>query len=189
MKTGLLLVDIQNDYFPGGKMELAGMTEAALKARELLELFRKLHLPTYHIQHVAAREGAPFFIPHTPGVELHEGIRPLPGETVIQKHFPNSFRETSLLESLQAAGVEEVVICGAMSHMCIDATTRAAADYGFRCLVVHDACATRDLRFEDRLIPAEQVHGAFMAALSPLYARVLSLAEFIQVLELRGHHN
>jgi nicotinamidase-related amidase len=93
------------------------------------------------------------------------------------------------LERLQAAEVEEVVICGAMSHMCIDATTRAAADLGFRCLVVHDACATKDLRFEGRLIPAPQVHAAFMAALSPLYARVLSLAEFIQVLELRGHHN
>ena len=189
MKTGLLLVDIQNDYFPGGKMELQGMTEAALKARELLGFFRKLQLPTYHIQHMAVREGAPFFIPRTPGVELHESIRPLPGETVIQKHFPNSFRETGLLESLQGAGVEEVVICGAMSHMCIDAITRAAADYGFPCLVVHDACATRELAFQGTVIPAAQVHGAFMAALSPLYARVLSLEEFIQVLELRGHHN
>jgi nicotinamidase-related amidase len=114
-------------------------------------------------------------------------LSPLPGETVIQKHFPNSFRETGLLERLQDAGVEEVVICGAMSHMCIDATTRAAADYGFPCLVVHDACATRELAFQGTDIPAAQVHGAFMAALSFLYARVLSLEEFLAAAGDLGH--
>ena len=66
-----------------------------------------------------------------------------------------------------------------MSHMCIDATTRAAADLGFSCTVIHDACATRDLVFGETVIPAAQVHGAFMAALAPIYARVVSLEEFL----------
>ena len=65
-----------------------------------------------------------------------------------------------------------------MSHMCIDATTRAAVDFGFPCTVIHDACATRDLVFGGLTIPAAQVHGAFMAALAP-YARVLSLEEYL----------
>lgn len=180
MNQALLLVDLQNDYFPGGKMELVGINEAAAQAQALLAEFRRRHWPTYHIQHVSLRPGAPFFLPGTPGVEIQALIAPLPGETVIEKHFPNSFRDTGLQERLAAAQVQDLVICGAMSHMCIDATTRAAVDLGFTCTVIHDACASRDLTFGDLVIPAAFVHGAFMAALSTLYARVLSLAEFLQ---------
>jgi nicotinamidase-related amidase len=180
MKTALLLVDIQNDYFPGGAMELAGMDEAAATAGRLLTACRGRNFPIFHMQHLALRPGASFFLPGSVGAEIHPHVQPLPGEIVLQKHFPNSFRETDLLELLQKAGIEELVIGGAMSHMCIDATTRAAADLGFRCLVVHDACASRDLVFGGTVIPAAQVHGAFMAALSPLYARVLSLEELLQ---------
>ena len=112
-------------------------------------------------------------------MEIHESLRPLPGEAVVRKHYPNAFRDTGLLEVLQGAGVEEVIICGAMSHMCIDATTRAAFDFGFTCTVIHDACATRDLAFQGRTIPAAQVHGAFMAALGMRYAQVTSLQDFL----------
>jgi nicotinamidase-related amidase len=179
MKQALLLVDIQNDYFPGGRMELVGMEAAAAQAQRLLTAFRQRQWPTYHIQHVSLRKGAPFFLPKTSGVEFHASIAPRPGETVIEKHFPNSFRETGLKEILEVAGIEEIVICGAMSHMCIDATTRAAADLGFACTVIHNACASRDLVFGEMVIPAAQVHGAFMAALGSYYAKVISLEEFL----------
>jgi len=182
MNQALLLVDLQNDYFPGGKLELVGINQAAVRAQTLLAEFRHRQWPTYHIQHVSVRQGATFFLPGTPGVGIHELIAPLPGETVFEKQFPNSFRDTALKEMLAAAQVQELVICGAMSHMCIDATTRAGADLGFDCTVIHDACATRDLRFGDTLIPAGQVHGAFMAALAAFYARVLSLEEFLRSL-------
>ncbi|MCX5893908.1 MAG: cysteine hydrolase family protein, partial [Deltaproteobacteria bacterium] len=131
MNQALLLVDLQNDYFPGGKMELVGINEAVIQAQALLAEFRRRHWPTYHIQHVSLRAGAPFFVPGTPGVEIQTLIAPLPGETVLEKHFPNSFRDTGLQEKLAAAQVQELVICGAMSHMCIDATTQAAVDLGF----------------------------------------------------------
>jgi nicotinamidase-related amidase len=182
MNQALLLVDLQNDYFPGGKLELVGINQAAAQAQTLLAEFRRRQWPTYHIQHVSVRQGATFFLPGTPGVEIHELIAPLPGETVFEKQFPNSFRDTALKEMLAAAQVQELVICGAMSHMCIDATTRAGADLGFACTVIHDACATRDLRFGDLLISAAQVHGAFMAALAAFYARVVSLEEFLRSL-------
>jgi nicotinamidase-related amidase len=180
MKRGLLLVDVQNDYFPGGKVELAGMTEASLKAGRLLAYFREKGLPTCHIQHLSTGPKAGFFVPDTEGAKIHENVMPLPDDLVIQKRYPNSFRETSLLDELKKAGVEEVVICGAMSHMCIDATTRAAADLGFSCIVVHDACATMGLSFDGKAISADQVHGAFMAALGFAYARVMSLEEFLK---------
>jgi nicotinamidase-related amidase len=179
MTTALILVDIQNDYFPGGRMELVKIQEASANAKELLSIFREKHRPTFHIQHVAASSKAPFFRPDTTGIDFHDSIEPLPEETIIQKHYPNSFRETVLEEALKKLDIDQVVICGAMSHMCIDATTRAASDLGFGCTVVHDACATRDLEFGGKTIPAEEVHGAFMAALGWGYARVMSLKDFL----------
>ena len=178
MNTGLILVDIQNDYFAGGRMELVGMEAAGEKAGQLLTFFRDKRWPTFHIQHISDREGASFFLPDTKGAEIHAAVSPRPEDPVIQKHYPNSFRETQLLDTLKSTGVESVVICGAMSHMCIDATTRAAFDLGFKCMVIQDACATRNLEFGGKTIAAEQVHGSFMAALGSAYAGVLTLEEF-----------
>jgi len=178
MKTGLILVDIQNDYFAGGRMELVGMDAAGEKAGQLLTLFRDNGWPTFHIQHISNYEGATFFLPGTKGAEIHSAVKPRSDESVIEKHYPNSFRETALLNALKSAGVENIVICGAMSHMCIDATTRAAADLGFGCTVIHDACATRNLDFAKKKILAQDVHASFMAALGSAYAKVLSNQEF-----------
>jgi nicotinamidase-related amidase len=179
MSTGLILVDIQNDYFAGGRMELVGMDAAGEKAGQLLTFFRDNRWPTFHIRHISSYEGATFFLPDTKGAEIHSAVKPHPDESVIKKHYPNSFRGTPLLDALKSAGVENVVICGAMSHMCIDATTRAAADFGFGCTVVHDACATRNLDFEKKKILAQDVHASFMAALGSAYAKVVTHKEFI----------
>jgi nicotinamidase-related amidase len=183
MSDGLVLVDIQNDYFEGGKMALEGSREAAQTAERLLSLFRKNGIHVVHIQHVSAHAGATFFIPNTPGVEIHAAVKPLETETVIQKHFPNSFRETGLLAHLQQKGVRRLVIAGMMTHMCVDATTRAAADLGFQCLIAQDGCATRSLKFQERVIPAEDVHGAFLAALNGAYGRVMSVDQIIKEIE------
>jgi len=179
MNTGLILVDIQKDYFPGGAVELVGVTEASAKAAELLSFFRQHQWPTFHVQHISAGKKAGFFVSGTEGAKIHESVTPMSDDIIVQKHYPNSFRETDLLEKLKSTGTEQVVICGAMSHMCIDATTRAASDLGFRCVVIHDACATRDLEFKGKNIPAAEVHGSFMAALAWGYAQVLSLEEFL----------
>ena len=179
MSTGLILVDIQNDYFAGERMELEGMEAAGEKAGQLLAFFRDNRWPTFHIQHISNYEGATFFLPDTKGAEIHSAVKPRPDESVVQKHYPNSFRETALLDALKNDGVERVVICGAMSHMCIDATTRAAADFGFGCTVVHDACATRNLDFGKKKILARDVHASFMAALGSAYAKVVTHKEFI----------
>ena len=181
MKSGLILVDIQNDYFEGGRMELVGMDAAAEKASRLLAYFRENQMPTFHIQHISTREGATFFLPNTLGVEIHSSIEPSPDEVVIQKNFPNSFRETALFDTLKSSQVDKVVICGAMSHMCIDATTRAATDLGFQCTLIHDGCATRDLDFGTQKVLAEDVHASFMAALSAAYAKVISCNEYISL--------
>lgn len=182
MKTGLVLVDIQNDYFPGGRMELVGVEDAARHARELLESFREKGQPTFHIQHIFTDPDAPFFVAGTDGVEIHASVAPRQDDLVIQKHHPNGFLETGLLDELRKAQAERVVICGAMSHMCIDATTRAASDCGLNCVVAHDACATRDLEFEGRTVPAGEVHASFMSALGWAYAKVVPTSEALSLL-------
>jgi nicotinamidase-related amidase len=179
MATGLLLVDLQNDYFPGGKMELDRTEQAGLNAGKLLSAFRAKGRPVFHVRHLSVQPGATFFIPETDGSYIHACVQPLPGEIVVEKNFPNSFRETGLEGIIREGQVSDLVICGAMSHMCIDATTRAAADLGFTCTVIHDACATKSLEFAGRTIPAPDVHGAFMAALGAAYAQVVSLDEFL----------
>ncbi len=179
MNEGLLLIDLQNDYFPGGKMELAGIEKAVMNATRLLKAFRKERLPVFHIQHISNRPGAGFFLAGTDGITINPAVAPLEEETVVTKNFPNSFRDTELLEMLKKSDINSLCICGAMSHMCIDATTRAAFDWGFSCRVAEDACATRDLNFRGRTIAAADVHAAFMAALSLTYAKIVTTDEMI----------
>ena len=186
MKTALLLIDIQNDYFPGGKMELVGSIQAAAATARLLAAFRKQCWPVYHIRHISTRPDATFFLPGTAGSEIYSGVSPLPGEPVMVKQFPNSFRETDLLERLRDDGVDTLLICGMMSHMCVDATVRAAFDFGFSCIVIHDACATRQLTFDGVSVPAAQVQASFMAALGAVYAQVKSVAEVLENMASSG---
>jgi nicotinamidase-related amidase len=167
-------VDIQNDYFPGGRYPLDGPDRAAERAAHLLSGFRERGEPVVHVQHVWDGDDAAFFSPGTPGVEIHEAVRPLDGEPVVQKAHPNSFLETDLEQRLRGAGVSDLVVAGMMTSMCVDATVRAASDMGFSCTVVHDACAAPDLEFGGQQIPAASVHAAFLAALGSSYAEVKS---------------
>jgi nicotinamidase-related amidase len=170
---GLVIVDIQKDYFPGGGHPLVGPEAAAERAARLLAGFRSAGDPVFHMRHVWDEEDATFMRPGTPGVEIHETVAPLDGESVISKEYPNSFRETPLEAILRDAGVDEVVVCGMMTSMCVDATVRAAVDLGFEATVAHDACATCDLEFEGQVVPAASVHAAFLAALAEDYASVV----------------
>ncbi len=185
MSVGLIVIDIQNDYFQNGKMELEGSEDAGQAAGRLLNFCREYKLPVFHIQHIAIRPGATFFLPNSAGVEIHRSVKPLDEETVIQKHFPNSFRETGLLQHLQRKNIQQLVVAGMMTHMCVDATTRAATDYGYECLVAHDACATRSLKFGDRVVSALDVHTSFLAALNGAYGKVMSVDEILA--ELNKH--
>jgi nicotinamidase-related amidase len=179
MNNCLILIDLQNDYFPGGMMELVGIQAAAANAQILLNEFRKSKTPIIHIQHISSRPGATFFLPETDGARINQMVVPQENEIVVVKHYPNSFRETALSEILRNQNINNLLICGAMSHMCIDATTRAAFDLGFNCIVAEDSCATKDLSFKNKIIKAAEVHASFMAALSTPYAKVISTKEII----------
>jgi nicotinamidase-related amidase len=175
----LLIVDIQNDYFEGGTNPLVGSLEASIEAKRLLAWFRLKKKPVIHVQHIASRPGATFFVPRTKGAEIHSNVKPLVTEKIVVKHFPNSFRETGLHEYLQEEQITHLVICGMMTHMCVDSTTRAAKDLGYTCTLVSDACATKNLQINGNEILASDVQPSFLAALSYFYAEVKTTNEFI----------
>ena len=180
--TALLIIDIQNDYFPGGKMELERAAAAAARARQALDKFRKLGRPVIHVQHLSARPSATFFIPGTEGAEIHPLVTPAEGEAVVQKTYPNSFRDTDLKARLEKGGIKKLAVAGMMTHMCVDASVRQAFDLGFGCTVLSDACATRAQTHEAQEIPAVQVHGAFLAALRGVYAEVMPTEDFLKTI-------
>jgi len=175
--SALLIIDIQNDYFPGGAMALEGPDAAAEKAARALKSFRDQQMPVIHVRHSSIRPGSTFFLPGTKGAEIHTSVTPKSGETVIEKNFPNSFRGTALQKRLEELAVRELVIAGMMTHMCVDATVRHAADHGYKVTLLGDACATRAQSFAGESVPARQVHAAFLAALNGFYAKVIRADE------------
>jgi nicotinamidase-related amidase len=178
-KQALIVVDIQNDYFPQGKWPLVGADAAADNAARLIEAFRQAGNSVVHIRHEFTSDDAPFFTPGSEGAQLHPKVLNHADEPVVLKHFVNSFRETELQALLEQHGVEQLVVVGSMSHMCVDGVVRAAADLGYGVTVIHDACATLDLEFNGVVVPAAHVHAAFMSALGFAYASVVSTEQFL----------
>jgi nicotinamidase-related amidase len=169
----LLIIDIQNFYFKDGRLPLVGSIAASLKGKTLLEAFRAKLLPVIHVAHMPREK------PETPDPQyaIHENVAPLPGETVVVKHWANAFRETDLSDRLRKLGIKTLVICGMQTHMCVEAATRFAADAGFRVILAEDACATRDLTYKNTTVKAADVQAAVLAALSGTYARIATADE------------
>jgi nicotinamidase-related amidase len=177
MADVLVVIDIQNEYFPGGALTLPDAAGAAGRAAEAIEAARGAGVPVVHIRHEEP-ESDQFFVPGSRGAETNAAVAPAEGEPVIVKHYPNSFLETDLAERLERSGASRVAFCGMMTSMCVDATVRAAADIGLKPVLIDDACAAPDLEHRGRRVPAEEVHAAFCAALGDEIATVLGTADF-----------
>ncbi len=167
-KTALLIIDVQNFYFPKGASALVNPEAASLNCKKLLKKFRDEHKLVIHVWHKAKT-----------GAEIHESVKPIKGEKVIGKVEVNCFKGTDLLKYLKEHQIIRLVICGMMTHMCVEAATRAGHDYGFECIVVHDACATRALKFKDKTVSAEDVHYSTLSSLS-FYAKVIDTQTFLK---------
>ena len=163
----LLIIDIQNFYFPGGKSALVEPEKAAANAALLLADFRKKNMLVIHIRHNSE-----------PGGKINDIVKPLPSEKIISKDAVNCFVGTDLLEFLKTSKTDTLVICGMQTHMCVEAATRAGSDFGFKCILIHDACATKDLKFGDKVIKAEDVHYSTLSTLKN-YAMVKSTSEYL----------
>jgi nicotinamidase-related amidase len=164
----LLIIDIQDFYFPGGKSALVEPEKAAANAALLLADFRSRKLLVIHVRHNAE-----------PGGKINDIVKPLMAEKIVSKDEVNCFLRTDLLDYLKTNKIDTLVICGMQTHMCVEAATRAASDYGFKCILVHDACATKDLKFGDKIIKAEDVHYSTLSTLKN-YSTVESTKEYLK---------
>jgi nicotinamidase-related amidase len=164
----LLIIDIQDFYFPGGKSELVDPGKAAVNAALLLDSFRKHKQLVIHVRHNSESGG-----------KINDIVKPLPAEKIISKDAVNCFAGTDLLDFLKKNRIDTLVICGMQTHMCVEAATRAASDFGFKCLLIHDACATRDLTFGDKVIKSQDVHYSTLSTLKN-YAQVESTSEYLK---------
>jgi len=167
-KTALLIVDIQDFYFPGDGPGLVNAEGAALKAKEILEIFREKKQLVVHVRHKASR-----------GFEINKNVEPLSTEKVITKTEVNSFKGTDLLEYLKKNDISRLIIIGMQTQMCVEAAVRAGHDLGFECVLIQDACATRDLKFADKIVKAEDVQtGTLATFIDGGYAKVIDFAKF-----------
>jgi len=188
MKKALLIIDIQAEYFPSGKVPLHDPEGAARNAARVLAECRERGLPVIHIRHTMPVErGVPFLLEGTPGHEIHPSVRPTEGEPVVTKQFPNAFRETKLLPLLRSLEVNQLIVCGMMTHMCVDFTVKHAFDQGFAVTVVADATATCALPLGEKIIAADVVRDANLAALHGIVANVVTTQQLVD--ELRNSAN
>jgi nicotinamidase-related amidase len=181
MKKALVIIDVQNDYFEDGKMPLHLPEKALAKINKLEESFTAKKLPIIYIQHIKEQGTADFFARGTKGVLLHENLKTNHSCIIIEKQFPNSFIETNLKETLDSLDVQQVIITGMMTHMCIDSTTRASKELGYEPIVISDATATKALTFEDHEIRAEDVQRSFLSALES-FSTVMKTSAYLNTI-------
>ena len=179
MKRGLVVVDLQNEYLPTGKLPLIGIEAAVANADRVISHARNSGIPVFHIRHESDDESAALFAKGSSGAQIQQAVAPDDQEPVIVKKHINAFRETDLKQQLDAFNVQDIVVIGAMSHMCIDAVVRAAADMGYPVTVLHDACATLELTFRGVTVPAAHAHAAMMAAFEFGYGTVQSVDDYL----------
>ena len=173
MKQALLIIDVQNDYFVGGKKPLFEPEKALTSIINWQTEFRQKQLPIFYIQHIKQDKNADFFAKDSDGAKLHGQLLPMQeNECLITKSFPNSFWKTDLQQKLQQQNVEQLVIVGMMTHMCIDSTVRHAAELGYQPIVIANGCATSDLVLFDHVVSAKDVQTAFLASLTN-FAKVM----------------
>lgn len=178
MKKALLVIDVQNDYFKDGKMELVNPDLALEKINMLEEHFIQNNLPIIYIKHINP-ESSNFFHKNTIGVELHPKLKIQDTSFIVEKNFPNSFLGTNLQTLLKKYEIEQLVVTGMMTHMCIDSSTRAAKELGYQTILIADATATRNLQYDNKIIKAIDVQAVFLSALSS-FARIQNTKDFLK---------
>lgn len=175
--AALIMIDCQNTYTQG-VMKLSGMNEALEEAEKLLKIAREKRVPIFHIRHDGG-EGSPYDINAEIGAFI-EQVAPQSGEPVITKHYPNSFVQTDLDAQLKAQGVEQIILAGFMTHMCVNSTAHGAFNLGYMPTVVASATATRSLTGANgQIISTADVQASAIASTRDLYAAIADKVEAI----------
>ncbi|NJD25543.1 MAG: cysteine hydrolase [Betaproteobacteria bacterium] len=144
-KPALVVIDLQNDYFPDGKFPLWNADGVLACVEAAIASAHASGIPVVIVQHVAdpARGIAPFFNDGTPGVAVHPGIlAAAPDAPVVVKRFADSFHNTTLEQVLSGLGVDELLLCGMMTQNCVTHTALSKGAEKYRITVLTDCCTT-----------------------------------------------
>lgn len=147
MKKALLVIDLQNDYFPGGKFPLWNTEATLANIERAIAAAREKDIPVIHIQHIAdpAMGIAPFFNEGTEGAEIHPRIlEAAPDAPVVVKRFADGFVETDLEKTLSELGVTDLLICGMMTQNCVTHTAISTSAEKYNVSILTDCCTTVD---------------------------------------------
>lgn len=145
MSKALLVIDLQNDYFPGGKFPLWNTDAVLTNVERAIEKANARCIPVVHVQHIAnSKMGiAPFFNEGTPGADIHPRVLAAAATApVVVKEFADGFEKTTLEETLTGLGVTELLVCGMMTQNCVTHTAISKAADKYAVTVLPDCCTT-----------------------------------------------
>ncbi|HQQ83643.1 MAG TPA: cysteine hydrolase family protein [Cyclobacteriaceae bacterium] len=182
-RPALLLVDIQKGFdnleYWGGHRNNPYAEE---RASQLLEHWRLLNLPIFHIQHCSTIPTS-MLHPSNPGNEIKDIVKPLEHETVIWKNVNSAFIGTNLRERLDDDNITRLVVVGMTTDHCISTTVRMAGNFGYDTLLVSDATATFDrISPHGQLFPASLIHETALTSLHGEFATVVTTNDVVKSL-------
>jgi len=181
MTRALLVIDVQMEYFSGA-LPVTHPPDSLPRILAAMDAAVERGVPVAVIQHQAATPESPVFAPGGPGVELHPQVAARPRNVLISKHLPGSFTGTELGPWLAELGADTVTICGYMTQMCCDTTSRQAFHRGLAVEFLSDATGTLDLANSAGRVTAEELHRAILVTQAARFAKVLFTQEWINSL-------
>ena len=152
----LLVIDLQNDYFPEGKFPLWDTEATLINIETAIAKASAQGIHIIHIQHIA-NGASPFFNNGTDGVKIHPRIlAAAPDAHVVIKAHADSFFETSLESTLSQLGVTALFICGMMTQNCVTHTAISKSAEKYTVSILADCCTTTN----------EAIHRFALSAIS-----------------------
>lgn len=165
----LIIVDAQKEYTEG-LLPLVGINDSINALAKFLNKLRNLNVPVIHVVQVGVQNGN-ICNPNKSFIEIIDKVKPINGEYIIEKKLPSAFKGTDLQEILEKIEKKDLIIAGYMTHMCLNSTVRDATELGYRCTVVEELTATRDLPDGNGgAIPAEIVKSVHLRGLADRFA-------------------
>lgn len=180
VKTALLVIDFQNEYF-NGRMPIPDGRQALTNAKRLISHADAAGIAVYHVQHVTPAD-SPIFAENSATSAFHADLQPAAHHSVVQKSSVSVFPTTDIDERLKKAGIDTLVVTGLMTHACVAGAARDAVPLGYNVMVASDACATRDLDSGDgKTVPHDELHRAALASIDDTFGDILTTDQILRL--------